>query len=206
MTERSASPSVTGADASELSSHVGNRCRIALVPSGARGRPARNSTIRSGRRPRLRFQPRTTATDGSGRPRSDATSAGAVPGKTTGVAPARGQERDPLFDLHLPIGPATRPVAGADQTVVSAARDGRQRQVEREDHVDHVEEDGVSRRIAMDGASRGAAESVEGRPFRARALRGDVHSQTIDGFWSLIKREIDGTHHAVSQKWLQGYI
>ncbi len=35
---------------------------------------------------------------------------------------------------------------------------------------------------------------------------GDVHTQTIDGFWSLVKRGISGTHHAVSPKWLQGYL
>ncbi len=35
---------------------------------------------------------------------------------------------------------------------------------------------------------------------------GVTHTQTIDGFWSLVKRGIDGTHHAVSPKWLQGYL
>jgi transposase len=37
-------------------------------------------------------------------------------------------------------------------------------------------------------------------------VRGDVHTQTIEGFWSLVKRGISGTHHAVSPKWLQGYL
>jgi len=37
-------------------------------------------------------------------------------------------------------------------------------------------------------------------------VAGDVHTQTIDGFWSLVKRGIGGTHHAVSPKWLQGYL
>ena len=37
-------------------------------------------------------------------------------------------------------------------------------------------------------------------------VSGDVHTQTIDGFWSLVKRGISGTHHAVSAKWLQGYL
>lgn len=37
-------------------------------------------------------------------------------------------------------------------------------------------------------------------------VMGDVHTQTIDGFWSLVKRGIDGTHHAVSAKHLQGYL
>jgi transposase-like protein len=37
-------------------------------------------------------------------------------------------------------------------------------------------------------------------------VRGEAHTQTIDGFWSLVKRGIDGTHHSVSPKWLQGYL
>jgi transposase len=37
-------------------------------------------------------------------------------------------------------------------------------------------------------------------------VMGDVHTQTIDGFWSLIKRGIGGVYHAVSQKYLQTYL
>jgi transposase len=37
-------------------------------------------------------------------------------------------------------------------------------------------------------------------------VMGDVHTNTIEGFWSLVKRGIAGTHHAVSAKWLQGYL
>jgi transposase-like protein len=37
-------------------------------------------------------------------------------------------------------------------------------------------------------------------------VRGDVHTNTIEGFWSLVKRGIGGTHHAVSAKFLQGYL
>ncbi len=37
-------------------------------------------------------------------------------------------------------------------------------------------------------------------------VSGDIHTQTIEGFWSLVKRGISGTHHAVSPKWLQGYL
>ena len=36
--------------------------------------------------------------------------------------------------------------------------------------------------------------------------RGIVHTNTIEGFWSLIKRGIDGTRHAVSPKYLQDYL
>ena len=35
---------------------------------------------------------------------------------------------------------------------------------------------------------------------------GDVHTQTIEGYWSLVKRGLSGTHHAVSAKHLQGYL
>ena len=35
---------------------------------------------------------------------------------------------------------------------------------------------------------------------------GDVHTQTIEGFWSLVKRGMGGTYHCVSRKWLQGYL
>lgn len=35
---------------------------------------------------------------------------------------------------------------------------------------------------------------------------GDVHTQTIEGFWSLVKRAIGGVHHAVSFKHLQSYL
>ena len=37
-------------------------------------------------------------------------------------------------------------------------------------------------------------------------VRGTVHTNTIEGFWSLVKRGIGGTHHAVSQKYLQSYL
>lgn len=37
-------------------------------------------------------------------------------------------------------------------------------------------------------------------------VRGDVHSNTIDAFWSHIKRSISGTHKVVSKKYLQEYL
>lgn len=37
-------------------------------------------------------------------------------------------------------------------------------------------------------------------------VRGKVHTNTIEGFWSQLKRSIDGTHHAVSPKYLQSYL
>jgi transposase len=35
---------------------------------------------------------------------------------------------------------------------------------------------------------------------------GDVHTQTIEGFFSLVKNGIRGVYHVVSAKWLQGYL
>lgn len=37
-------------------------------------------------------------------------------------------------------------------------------------------------------------------------VEGDVHTQTIDGFFGLLKNAIRGVHHGVSHKWLQGYL
>jgi len=37
-------------------------------------------------------------------------------------------------------------------------------------------------------------------------VRGIVHTQTIDGFWSLLKRGILGTFHSVSRKYLPLYV
>ena len=37
-------------------------------------------------------------------------------------------------------------------------------------------------------------------------VSGDVHTQTIDGFWSLLKRGISGVYHGVSTAHLQEYV
>jgi transposase-like protein len=37
-------------------------------------------------------------------------------------------------------------------------------------------------------------------------VSGTVHTNTIEGFWSLTKRGINGVYHAVSAKHLQGYL
>ena len=35
---------------------------------------------------------------------------------------------------------------------------------------------------------------------------GAVHTQTIEGFWSMLKRSIVGIHHNVSRKYLPLYV
>ena len=41
---------------------------------------------------------------------------------------------------------------------------------------------------------------------RGEYVRGNVQTQTIDGFWSLLKRGIIGTFHNVSAKYLPLYV
>jgi transposase len=35
---------------------------------------------------------------------------------------------------------------------------------------------------------------------------GDIHTNSVEGFWSLIKRGIGGVYHQVSRKYLQSYL
>lgn len=41
---------------------------------------------------------------------------------------------------------------------------------------------------------------------REEYVRGDVHTNTIEGFWSQLKRSVHGTHHSISRKHLQKYV
>jgi transposase-like protein len=44
------------------------------------------------------------------------------------------------------------------------------------------------------------------RHARGEYVKGRVHTQTIEGFWSLFKRQVYGIHHWVSTKHLQRYV
>jgi transposase len=37
-------------------------------------------------------------------------------------------------------------------------------------------------------------------------VRGDIHTNSVEGFWSLIKRGIGGVYHSVSPEYLQSYL
>lgn len=37
-------------------------------------------------------------------------------------------------------------------------------------------------------------------------VKGDVHTNTLEGFWSLLKRGVDGIYHSISDKHLQKYL
>jgi hypothetical protein len=60
----------------------------------------------------------------------------------------------------------------------------------------------------------GAYEKLEGMEYQHRRINhsqkiyvmGEVHTNTIEGFWSLVKRGIGGVYHSVSAKYLQSYL
>ena len=37
-------------------------------------------------------------------------------------------------------------------------------------------------------------------------VEGDVHTNTVEGFFGHFKTDVRGTHHAISTRWLQGYL
>jgi transposase len=37
-------------------------------------------------------------------------------------------------------------------------------------------------------------------------IRGDIYTNTIEGFWSQLKRLVNGTYHTFSLKYLQTYV
>ncbi len=37
-------------------------------------------------------------------------------------------------------------------------------------------------------------------------VKGEIHTNTIEGFWSQLKRSVDGTYHAISKKYLSSYV
>jgi transposase len=62
-----------------------------------------------------------------------------------------------------------------------------------------------------------AYDGIEGRSYRHYRIRhsekiyvtgsrGQIHTQTIEGFWSLVKRGLGGVYHSVSKKYLQSYL
>ena len=56
-----------------------------------------------------------------------------------------------------------------------------------------------------DLAKRGYAHSRVNHSERVY-VSGDVHTNTMEGFWSLVKRGLGGVYHSVSAKHLQGYL
>jgi transposase-like protein len=63
-------------------------------------------------------------------------------------------------------------------------------------------------------ASYNGLDRIEGKGYEHKRINheskvyvvGDIHTNTIEGFWSLVKRGIGGVYHSVSQKYLQTYL
>ncbi len=59
------------------------------------------------------------------------------------------------------------------------------------------------------GGIKNMKKGYKHRRIRHKAhvyVRGNVHTNTIEGFWSLVKRGISGVYHQVSTKYLQSYL
>ena len=108
----------------------------------------------------------------------------------------------------------------ADKAAVFGAveRNGRVRAT----HVDTIRSKANTRLIRQHVMPSALVYTDEGREFARLAhrgyqhhrihhaskvwVRGDVHTNTIEGFWMLVKRGISGVYHSVSHKYLQSYL
>jgi transposase len=85
--------------------------------------------------------------------------------------------------------------------------------VKRETLLPHIEERVLPKSTVYTDESR-TYDDLKSRGYRHRRINhaervyvsGNVHTNTIEGFWSLVKRGIGGVYHAVSAKHLQGYL
>jgi transposase len=64
-----------------------------------------------------------------------------------------------------------------------------------------TDEYGIYNRIERFGYQRKVVNHGTGQ-----YVKGMIYTNTIEGFWSQLKRSIDGTHHSVSPKYLQSYV
>lgn len=65
--------------------------------------------------------------------------------------------------------------------------------------------DGLKRVCGMDGQNAGYRHRRVHHSTKVWVV-GDVHTNTMEGFWSLIKRGIGGVYHSVSKEFLQSYL
>src|SRR5207245_178314 len=65
--------------------------------------------------------------------------------------------------------------------------------------------DGIPTMRAKDGQPAGYVHHRIKHSAKVYVV-GKVHTNTVEGFWSLIKRGIGGVYHSVSQKYLQNYL
>lgn len=62
--------------------------------------------------------------------------------------------------------------------------------------------DGISTIQTKDGENAGYTHRTIKHSDKVY-VRGDIHTNTVEGFWSLVKRGISGVYHSVGQKYLQ---
>lgn len=65
--------------------------------------------------------------------------------------------------------------------------------------------DGISLIKTKDGESAGYIHRRIKHKDRVY-VKGDIHTNTVEGFWSLVKRGIGGVYHSVGKKYLQSYL
>lgn len=64
-----------------------------------------------------------------------------------------------------------------------------------------TDEAGAYRELAENGYMHGTVNHSEGQ-----YVSGQVHTNTIEAFWSHVRRSMNGTYVSVSKKWLQTYL
>ena len=64
----------------------------------------------------------------------------------------------------------------------------------------------------LPGGTMAAGSALDTKTFQRDAVRrvilpaGHIHTNSVEGFWSLLKRGIRGVYHSVSPKYLQSYL
>src|SRR5260370_10579871 len=117
------------------------------------------------------------------------------------------------------IGPNTKGTTGKTPVIGAISRKGNVvcRMIE---NADKPTLDGFVRRVVSDKVDLVATDEAYGYRDLGRAgykheavqhgvgeyVRGEVHMQNIDSFWSLLKRGVIGTYHHVSTKYLPLYL
>jgi transposase len=65
----------------------------------------------------------------------------------------------------------------------------------------YTDQFGVYRKAVKLGYEHGAVNH-----YKKEFARGNAHTNTIEGFWSQLKRSLNGTYHSVSPEYLQAYV
>ena len=61
-------------------------------------------------------------------------------------------------------------------------------------------------RLARRRRNSSAVSASQNQAFSGVYVKGDIHTNTVEGLWSLIKNGIRGVYHSVSPEYLQTYL